>query len=66
MKIYRIIRNAIQCARCDDIIESKTRHDFKFCSCGAVAVDGGLDHTRRVGEIRDILEMSEFEEVQDD
>ena len=30
----KIIRNAIRCKNCGDIIESKTVHDFKFCSCG--------------------------------
>ena len=43
----RIIRNAIQCNHCGDIIESTCRHDFKTCSCGMVAVDGGLDYLRR-------------------
>ena len=33
----RIIRNAIRCKKCGDIIESKTVHDFKFCSCGSCA-----------------------------
>ena len=37
----RIIRNAIRCKKCGDIIESQTVHDFKFCSCGACAVDAG-------------------------
>ena len=36
-------RNAIQCTVCDDVIESKHRHDFKWCSCGSCAVDGGND-----------------------
>lgn len=40
----RIIRNAIRCKKCGDIIESKTVHDFKFCSCGSCAVDGGHDY----------------------
>ena len=34
----RIIRNAIRCKKCGDIIESKTVHDFEFCSCGSCAV----------------------------
>ena len=34
----RIIRNAIRCKKCGDIIESKTVHDFKFCSCSSCAV----------------------------
>ena len=36
-----IIRNAIQCKKCGDIIESVSVHDFKTCSCGACSVDGG-------------------------
>ena len=39
--------NKIRCKRCGDIIESKTAHDFKFCKCGAVAVDGGKEYLRR-------------------
>ena len=43
----RIIKNMIRCNLCDDVIESKTAHDFQQCSCGAVFVDGGLDYLRR-------------------
>lgn len=43
----QIIRNAIRCKHCGDIIESYHVHDFKFCSCGACAVDGGHDYLRR-------------------
>jgi len=42
-----IIKNQIQCNRCGDIIESTHRHDFKWCSCGTVAVDGGKDYMKR-------------------
>jgi len=45
-----IIRNSIRCRRCGDEIESRHRHDFKWCSCGSVAVDGGTAYLRRVGE----------------
>jgi len=55
-------RNAIQCNICNDVIESKHRHDFKFCSCGSVAVDGGRDYLRRIGNINDYTELSTFEE----
>ena len=48
----KIIRNAIRCKKCGDIIESKTVHDFKFCSCGSCAVDGGHDYLRRCGIVR--------------
>ena len=43
----KIIRNAIQCKHCGDIIESTYPHDFKTCSCGRCSVDGGLDYLRR-------------------
>ena len=41
MIMPKIIRNAIRCKKCGDVIESKTVHDFKFCSFGSCAVDGG-------------------------
>ena len=46
--VMAILRNAIRCKRCGDVIESKHRHDFRTCSCGAVAVDGGYDYLRRI------------------
>lgn len=43
----KIIKNAIQCKLCGDIIESKSRHMFVTCKCGACSVDGGHDYLRR-------------------
>ena len=43
----KILRNAVKCNNCGDIIESTHRHDFKWCSCGLVAVDGGHDYLKR-------------------
>lgn len=37
----KIIRNKIKCKHCGEVIESESRHDFKFCACGKVAIDGG-------------------------
>ena len=51
--------NKIKCLKCGDIIESKHRHDFKFCSCGAVAIDGGKDYLKRLGNREDYEELSE-------
>ena len=48
----KIIRNAIRCKKCGEVIESKSVHDFKFCSCGACAVDGGHEYLRRCGSSR--------------
>jgi len=42
----KLKRNAIRCKTCGDVIESKTRHDHRRCSCGNVFVDGGLAYCR--------------------
>ena len=42
-----IVKNAIRCNICGDEIESKSRHDFVTCKCGACSVDGGHDYLRR-------------------
>ena len=44
-----IIANRAICLDCDEIVMSKSRNDFVKCSCGSIAVDGGLDYIRRVG-----------------
>lgn len=43
----KIVRNMVRCNRCFDVIESTHVHDFKFCSCESVAVDGGLHYLKR-------------------
>ncbi len=58
----QIIRNMGKCLSCNDIIESKYRHDMQFCSCGKNAVDGGLAYLRRVGGSDNWEELSEWEE----
>ncbi len=60
----KIIVNKIKCNKCGDIIESTYRHDFKFCKCGAVAVDGGHDHLRRCGELYSYEDLSVTEEIE--
>lgn len=57
VKMY-ILYNKIRCKKCGDILESKSVHDFKMCSCRACAVDGGHDYLRRVGEKSDWEDMS--------
>ncbi len=39
--------NAIRCRKCNDIIQSKNRHDMVWCKCGQVAVDGGSWYLKR-------------------
>ena len=62
----KIIRNAAQCNLCGDIIESKSVHDFKQCSCGAIFVDGGREYLRRGYKNEEcITDLSVYEEVDD-
>jgi hypothetical protein len=58
----KIKANRIKCNRCGDVIESTSAHDFKFCKCGAVAVDGGREYLKRCGCKEDWEELSEIEE----
>jgi Zn-finger nucleic acid-binding protein len=37
---------AIACPTCRTIIYSRARHDFHYCRCGEVAVDGGFDYMK--------------------
>ena len=39
----------IKCRKCGDTIYSRTTHDYRKCSCGAVAVDGGFDYMKICG-----------------
>ncbi len=57
-----IIYNRIKCLKCKEIIESFTVHDFKFCGCGNVFVDGGKDYLRRGGDLLGYEELSKYEE----
>ena len=57
-----VLLNKIRCTRCGDEIESVSCYDFKFCSCGAVAVDGGHHYLRRVVLRSSYTEMSLIEE----
>ena len=64
----KLIRNAIKCNHCGDVIESQYTHDFKWCKCETVAVDGGLSYARRCfkNSPSDFIDLSEWEDVEDD
>lgn len=58
---YIQCRHAIYCKKCEDTIESKSIHDFKFCSCGMVGIDGGIsDGNRILGNIKDMENRSMY------
>ena len=40
----------LKCLICEDIIESKSIHDFVTCKCGNCNVDGGSDYFRFGGK----------------
>jgi len=44
----KILKNAIQCKHCGEIIESLYPNDFVVCSCQSVAAYGGLSSLKRV------------------
>lgn len=64
-KLKKIKRNAIQCRKCREIIESTSIHDFEWCSCGNCAVDGGTSYLKRAFRTDDpddaFVEMAEYE-----
>ena len=60
-----VVTNKAQCKLCGDVIESKHRHDFKWCKCGEIAVDGGKSYIKRAAKNLDsIIELSDtYEET---
>lgn len=66
MKTHKIIKNAARCTHCGDIIESKSVHDFRWCSCKTVAVDGGHCYLKRSfkNSPADFEDLSVCEEVE--
>lgn len=61
--MLKIISNKVRCLKCGDIIESTHTHDFKWCSCGNVAVDGGKSYLKKTFVTREFEDLSETEEV---
>lgn len=57
-----LTRNAARCLACDEIVESRHRHDFVSCGCGAIAVDGGLEYLKRSGRLEHVHDLSEYAE----
>jgi hypothetical protein len=53
--------NKIQCRLCEDIIESKHRHDFVRCKCGEIFTDGGTAYFRRgAKDMNNIIDLSVY------
>lgn len=56
----QIVKNAIQCKHCLEIIESVSLYDTKNCTCGIVGIDGGKDYLQIHGSLNDYVELSEL------
>ena len=62
--MMKLKSNKAKCLVCNTIAESTHRHDVRFCECGNMFVDGGLDYLRRGGQdLSKIEDLSEYEEV---
>jgi hypothetical protein len=56
----------MHCLECDQIVESKHRHDFKECKCGNVFVDGGHEYLRwGIRDFSTVVSLSEVEEEEE-
>jgi len=53
-----IISNQVICNNCGDAPFSSHVHDFKWCGCGAIAVDGGRDYLKRLGNLTGYKDIS--------
>ena len=68
----KIIRNAIRCKTCGEVIESKHVHDWVCCSCWGKGdgkgcfVDGGHEYCRIGGDLNEIDILSETRPYTDD
>jgi hypothetical protein len=69
VKVEKIIKNAVKCNECQEIVESRDTHDFNTHICkdrkkGAdgfmFAVDGGKSYLRRVGDLNAFTDISEM------
>ena len=61
---YTQTRHAIYCKKCKETIESKHVHDFKYCSCKAVGIDGGISAGNRIlGNLSDMEDRSMYRAV---
>lgn len=52
--------NAVQCNECGEVIRSRNRHDYRYCKCGSIFVDGGSWYARRGGDMKDYTDLTEY------
>ena len=55
----KIVKNRARCRVCHKIVESLSKEDaMVYCSCGAIAVYGGKEALMRLGQHRNIEDLS--------
>ena len=52
---------AVHCLGCGDIIYSRAPHDFRYCSCGSIFVDGGHEYFKYGGSPNAECETTEID-----
>lgn len=63
--IRQIVYNSVECLDCNEILISRTRHDYQVCSCpNHASVDGGMSY-QRVGA-RDLSRIRKHVAYADD
>lgn len=63
-----LVKNSVRCLLCDEILVSRTRHEFVGCGCKNQAFcDGGMDYSRISAKDLDLIEnLCEYVEMTDD
>lgn len=54
----KVLRNSAKCLKCGDVLISLSKHSLSECSCGALAISGGLRKLERYGKKSDYTEKS--------
>lgn len=53
------MRNRAKCRACGDVIESTHHHDFRWCKCGVIAIDGGDAYWRCIGSPENFIRLND-------
>ena len=64
--VKKLIKNKWKCLKCNDIVESKHRHDYVTCKCGEMSIDGGTSYIRLMGDLDMMQNECEYIEVWED
>lgn len=41
-----LVVTGLKCLKCDDVIWSRSVHDWRPCKCGSIFIDGGREYVR--------------------